>query len=612
MHSEIKICENCKNPFTIEPEDFAFYEKIHVPPPTWCPECRMVRRSVWLNGRTLYKRTCDAPGHSEDIISKYAPEKPVTVYDASYWLSDAWDPMRYGRAYEFSRPFFEQFVELMKVVPVRNLDIVNSVNCDYCPSVTHSKDCYLVSGGYMAQDCLYAHVVGLSKQVVDSIKSVFSDTLYGCYSCTKCFNVRSGIYSSECMDCQFLYDCRNCSNCFGCVGLRNKQYHIFNKPYAKKYYQIELAKYDSGSFAKFQKTFNEFIQAVHAFPKRHAILKNAVDCTGDDIEQAKRCQACFDVRDGIENCKYVLLGGRGVKDSYDVCAAGVTSELLYEVSGGTTGSQRVFFSTRIRESANIFYSRECSSSAYLFGCVGLQNKRYCILNRQYSKEAYAALVQKIIEHMHTMPYSDERGSVYGYGEFFPLSLAPFAYNESEAQEYFPLTKAAILSKGYTWRDSEKRAMAITITYDKVSDHIKDVSDSITREVIGCACLGHDTKDLISETRDGLGAQCGAGCTTAFRVIPQEFAFYKKMKLPLPRLCPNCRFYELLCWRNPIRLWRRRCMCLSTEALAKADAYRNSATHRHGAVPCLEEFETSYSPERPEIVYCENCYNQEVA
>ena len=571
----------------------------------------MVRRLVWLNGRALYKRKCNAPGHSEEVISKYAPEKPVRVFDAAYWLSDAWNPMIYGRAYDFSRPFFEQFGELMTAVPVRNLDIVNSVNCDYCPSVMHSKDCYMVSGGYMAQDVLYADAVGLSKQVVDSAKSMFSDTLYGCYSCTKCFNVRFGMYCSESLDCQFLYDCRNCSNCFGCVGLRNKQFHIFNKPYAKKDYQTELAKYDSGSFAQYQKTFNEFIQLVHAFPKRYAMLKNTVDCTGDNIEQAKHCRMCFDIRDGAENCAYVLLGGRGMKDSYDVVAAGVKSELLYEISGGTTGSQRAFFSTRIRESTDIFYSRECSSSAYLFGCIGLQNKHYCILNKQYSKEEYVALVQRIIEHMRAMPYVDEWGRVYGYGEFFPFLLSPFAYNESGAQEYFPLAKEAALARGYIWRDPEERTITTTITHDKLPDHIKDVPDSITQEIIGCACQGHDTQGPTPETHDGLGARCEAGCTTAFRIIPPELAFYRKMKLPLPRLCPNCRFYQRLRWRNPVKLWRRKCMCLSAEALAKADAYRNSVIHRHGVNPCSEEFQTSYAPDQFEIVYCEKCYQAEV-
>ena len=34
-------------------------------------------------------------------------------------------------------------------------------------------------------------------------------------------------------------------------------------------------------------------------------------------------------------------------------------------------------------------------------------------------------------------------------------------------------------------------------------------------------------------------------------------------------------------------------------------------HLHGEEKCSAQFETSYSPDRPEIVYCENCYKQEV-
>jgi hypothetical protein len=53
------------------------------------------------------------------------------------------------------------------------------------------------------------------------------------------------------------------------------------------------------------------------------------------------------------------------------------------------------------------------------------------------------------------------------------------------------------------------------------------------------------------------------------------------------------------------------MCLSSEALAKEDAHQNTAEHFHGDQPCPNEFETPFSAERKEIVYCEQCYNAEV-
>ena len=58
MQSEKRNCQNCKIEFPIESEDFLFYEKMEVPAPTWCPDCRMARRLLWRNLRSLYKRDC--------------------------------------------------------------------------------------------------------------------------------------------------------------------------------------------------------------------------------------------------------------------------------------------------------------------------------------------------------------------------------------------------------------------------------------------------------------------------------------------------------------------------------------------------------------------------
>src|SRR5687767_2461861 len=105
---ENKTCQNCKKDFVIEPEDFGFYEKIKVPPPTFCPECRLIRRLTVPNERVLYKRKCDLTG--EQIFSMYDDEAPFPVYETKAWYSDQWDPYQYGMDYDFSRSFFEQFL----------------------------------------------------------------------------------------------------------------------------------------------------------------------------------------------------------------------------------------------------------------------------------------------------------------------------------------------------------------------------------------------------------------------------------------------------------------------------------------------------------------------
>src|SRR3989344_2011501 len=112
MNSETRTCQNCQKTFVIEPEDFKFYEKISVPPPTWCPECRVVRRMMWRNEITSYNRKCDVLGHDEKLFSLYSPNKKYIVYEQKYWWSDSWSPVNFGRDYVFSKPFFEQFKTL--------------------------------------------------------------------------------------------------------------------------------------------------------------------------------------------------------------------------------------------------------------------------------------------------------------------------------------------------------------------------------------------------------------------------------------------------------------------------------------------------------------------
>jgi hypothetical protein len=180
-----------------------------------------------------------------------------------------------------------------------------------------------------------------------------------------------------------------------------------------------------------------------------------------------------------------------------------------------------------------------------------------------------------------MPYVDKKGRVYKYGEFFPLELSPFGYNETTAQEYFPLNEKQTIENGYNWTKPKERNYGITKNGDDVPDRVIEVSDSIVHEVIGCEHKG----------------ECEEDCTAAFKILPEDLKFYRRMNLPLPRMCPNCRRYQRMKKRNPLKLWCRQCMC--------------DKKHSHHQENCDIEFETTYSPDRPEIVYCEKCYQQEV-
>jgi hypothetical protein len=280
------------------------------------------------------------------------------------------------------------------------------------------------------------------------------------------------------------------------------------------------------------------------------------------------------------------------KDSYDCDHTGLNTELMYEVMSASYAS-RAYFSNRVVGDHDIWYSDDCHDSHDLFGCVGLRKKEYCILNKQYTKEEYGKLLPQLVENLTKYPFSGAGGRTYAYGEFFPPELSPFAYNETVAQEYFPLTEKRAREFGYAWHPPTTSEYAIDLAPRDLPQTIAEVDDSVLTKVIGCA---H-------------GGNCSHRCSAAFKIIQDELSFYRRLHLPLPRLCPSCRHYERSKLRNPIRLWHRACQC--SGAASENGVYRNTGAHQHGAARCPNEFETSYAPDRPEIVYCEQCYNAEV-
>ncbi len=571
--AENKVCQNCKKDFVIEPDDFAFYEKIKVPPPTFCPECRMIRRLAFRDFRVLYKRKSDWNGKT--IFSIFSQTSPVKVYEREVWWSDQWDPMPYGQDYDFSRPFFEQLKELFLKVPQPSQTMWNAVNSEYSTGSKDVKNCYLTWVLTFCEDLMYSAWVNKARNCIDV---TLVDSSEDCYESLGLIKTQKIFFSVDCEECSNVWFSKNlqgCMNCIGCCNLRNKNYYIFNKSYTKEDYEQKFLEFNLGSF----KNLESFAaKASDFFAKnivRYAHGKHNFNVSGEYINNSKNVHNSYYVTGG-EDCKYAqYLIASSSRDCYDFTQWGENSELIYETSSCGENSSRIKFSYRTyRDSHDCTYCMQCAGCSNLFGCVGLQKKQYCILNKQYTKEEYESLVPKIIEHMNIMPFVGKKGLVYKYGEFLPIDISPFSYNESLAFNNFPLTKEQAIAEGYTWKDSEKKDYKITQDPEIIPDHIKDVKDDILDKVIGCAHKG----------------QCSCRCTIAFKITKQELDFYRTHNIPIPRLCHNCRHVKRTKNQSPMKLWHRKCM-------------------KQG---CQNEFETSYAPDRPEIVYCETCYNNEVA
>jgi len=543
------VCKLSGKKFEITDRDFAFYTKIGVPPPTLCPEERRRRRFAFRNERFLYKRKSSLSG--KEIISCVHPDDPWPVYSSEEWFSDSWDAIQFGRPYDFSKTFFEQYLELQKSVPAIAVNGLNNQNCPYANYAASCKNCHLIFGSVYCEDCLYGNPY-YCKSCIDSLLIRDSELCYECVTCEKCY---------ECFYCQdcagsfgllFCYDCHGSKNCIGSVGLRNKEYYIFNKPYSKEEYFQKKREMRFDSWEARERLYKEFEKFLISIPHRCMNLVNCEDCTGDHLLNSKNSHECYEHRN-LHSCKW-MTAGDGAKDCYECYSTG-GPELCYQ-SITPDNSYNCAFTVYCWKSQNVWYSENCHSSRDLFGCIGMKRRSFCILNKQYIKEEYTALRGRIVDHMK---------ETREFGEFFSFQLTPFAYNESVAHETQPLEKNSALALGYAWQDILPGTLGKqTVDWRNVPDSIENIDPQICKEIFPCTACGKN-----------------------FKILESEFSFYKKQNIPLPRKCVNCRHFARKKKINPLKLWPRTCM------------------------KCQAPIQTTYAPERPEMVYCEKCYLESV-
>lgn len=550
-----KTCSHCQKSFNIPEEDLEFFEKISpqfstqkiaISPPTLCRDCRLQRRVTWRNEDALYKRACGKC--TKTIISIFSPDKPTPAYCNTCWWGDTWDPTAYGKTYDPSRPFFAQLKELMEAVPqlaIQNDDGITSINCAYCQDFCYGKNCYFVVGSWYTENSYYCSInASYNKYICDSSNLAHSELAYECTDSQKLYNCAYLQNSENCNDCTFGFDIKGCKNCFACIGLRQKQYYIFNQPYTKEEYEKKLQEFRIDSYEKKETLSKQFQEWIQQFPRKNMNLQNCEGCVGNDLLNCHNCYG-FSLLHG-DHAKYCDQGDHNTY-SYDIFNSGRPS-WCYE---GMTpdDSYMSHFCWFCWKCKNTLYSLNCHSSENLFGCISIRRGKYIILNKQYSQEEYEALAPQIIEKM------KREGE---WSEFMPASMSYFAYNETIAQQLFPITPEEATDEKLGWKAKDPKEYKPQ-TY-QIPDEIKDAPENITQEILACVT-----------------------CRKNFKIIAGELDLYRKMGLPIPRKCPSCRKTGRLDSRTPYKTWLRNC--------------------GH----CQTPIHTSYAPERPEIVYCEKCY-----
>ncbi len=109
-----------------------------------------------------------------------------------------------------------------------------------------------------------------------------------------------------------------------------------------------------------------------------------------------------------------------------------------------------------------------------------------------------------------------------YGEFFPIEMSPYPYNQTMANRFYPLAKEEALSRGLKWADDED--VLSGKAEQEVSENLKDIPSDIIKKLFTCTQSGKK-----------------------YRFTDAEIKFYQKYGIPLPTMSPIERIENM--WRK---------------------------------------------------------------
>lgn len=483
-----RYCSCCGKDFNLADQEISLLGDAGLPLPDWCLNCRLQLRLTFCNHHSFHPGRCSISGlHLETI---YHPNSGITIVEPGLWRADEQAPWSRGRQYDFSRRFFEQFRELSLAVPrpasialgeslirsnrvfecsglIEGYDLVNCTISTHCDRSSRLVWCI---------DCLGSNSL---EQCIDCIDS---SKLSGCTGSIRCSNLRDSDLCVDCHDSEFLLLCWN---------LSGKKYCILNRECTRE--EFFRKKVELGMMRRTDRQVcDEVLEDIifdNTPPERRRRLPPR---SAEDLQEIERLFS-FQADGSAAHSNIESIQASGAKIRY---------------------SHNIFNCT------DVAYSELCFDSSNLFGCSGLRGAQYAIFNRSCTRHEYEQELKKITGLMR------ESGEL---GRFFPAGHSPFAYNESAAQQYFPLKRQEAEEFGFNWRPQSPQGSQPdnggqwpVIRASALPEEISEVADDVLHSQM----------------------ECGA-CSNLYRIIASELHLYRSLNYPIPELCPECRYHRRL-------------------------------------------------------------------
>ena len=496
-----RICSLSQKSWTWTQEERSLCQQFHVPPSSVDPFLRMKYLLGFGTGVSIWWNKHAYTG--QPLLSYIHPDNPLTVISDKEWSNS---DFRQDEEIRTDQPFFDQMWKLAQTISSgAMLDDGTNINCLSVDAI-HSRDCFMVFGGFSNTDLTYAAVSFEDEQCVDIVNTANSRRCFStnhiqrCYACHDCFE------TNDCLSSGFLFDCHNCEYCFGATNKRHKKYLWFNEQLSKEEWETRRKTLDLSSYRlykSYQQRFFTLVRDQAVWPSFFHM--GSEQSTGEYLMRCVRAQESFwlvDCQDvfrcwssgNLSQCAFVTWSGKG-EGSYMTCNGMYIHGLKYCL--------------QCWRSSDLEYCFNCHECEYCFGCVGLMKKQYCIFNKQYSEEAYW---QKVDELKCAML---DRGE---YGEFFPACFSQPGFCFSLGQVFL----------GYS--EQELKTFHAPL-FDPAKGNVFapqqiDASHALTTLQI---------PDVLKEAKNFVGKPIfDPMINRPYSVLPKEYAFYEEYGLPFPQ------------------------------------------------------------------------------
>jgi len=437
---------------------------------------------------------------SDNHISRYPDtfRKPIQI-SLQDFEENRETYIQYWLGYNTWISFFDHIKNIYSTLPMPyTMSYGSSENSQYSEWTYMAKNVYLST--FVVYDCenvLYSYSVKSScKNIFNSIMVWWSsENIYSSVGIIGSFSI---FYSNHIEWSNNIWFSKNliwCTECLFCENLENKSYCIKNISYEKNEYL---------------KKKEDIIKDKQKFP----LYQQNIETKNMHISYSENIWNWYCIHElkDWNNCLFVWwrnIPSQNIFDSIGVSNGDYIIWCTWSWSG-----MNIYCSINSWIWNKIFYCDMCINCSYCLGCIGLKNKSFCILNKQYTKEERFEKANEIFTQME---------KDWQLWKFFPASMNPFYFNDTVAyliDDSF--TREEVIAEWYLRRDEE-----IKVDIPDGSQVVKNTElnqyqgfDSAWNRTIDPEIL---EKVIVDEKWN------------AYRIIKMEYDFLMRYWLPLPKL-----------------------------------------------------------------------------